>query len=183
MGIVPEFICVCLTFSPLMSIYIRSKCSVRFGNIVDLHSQTLLAGYLIIDNWTKEDYTFIIYYSQIGIEKQSIKYVGGQLDCLLQPRLPEMDVSDYGTGEEQHMTVIQTFDGLCKILRSLDGLPLAINTTQGVSPVFRSTEVSSIFPKLLIDSDFITVFYYLKPGFHIIMIFGNCQLWELFSLQ
>ena len=50
----------------------------------------------------------------------------------------------YGTGEEPHIALLQSYDNLCKILRNLKDLPLTINSIQGISPVFRFTEVFDV---------------------------------------
>ena len=47
----------------------------------------------------------------------------------------------YGTGEEQHAAILQSYENLCKVLRNLKDLPLTINSIQGTSPVFRFAEV------------------------------------------
>ncbi|XP_055936772.1 nucleolar protein 6-like [Argiope bruennichi] len=72
---------------------------------------------------------------------------GSEVDCILE--IPDMilssDFSPYGTGEEAHMAIMQSFNALCKQLRNLNGLPLLIASVQGVSPSFRFSEV---FPPL-----------------------------------
>ena len=45
------------------------------------------------------------------------------------------------TGEEVGRGVCEVFAELCKELRQLKDLPLAITSLQGTSPVFRHTEV------------------------------------------
>lgn len=47
----------------------------------------------------------------------------------------------YGTGEEEHMAIVQSLDQLSKLLHRLDDLPLSVKSVQGVSPVFRFAEV------------------------------------------
>ncbi|KAJ8304133.1 hypothetical protein KUTeg_017716 [Tegillarca granosa] len=81
-----------------------------------------------------------------GILPKSVTYISHQLDCVL--RLPvqiKNSAISYGTGEEQHQSIIQSYDNLCKLLRNLSDLPLTINSIQGSSPVFRYSEV---FPGL-----------------------------------
>lgn len=81
----------------------------------------------------------------------SDNYFGGELDCLLNRDVFEQLSTEatYGTGEEQIVDVLQAFDCLSKQLRKLDGLVLNINSVQGISAVFRYTEV---FPPLPIVS-------------------------------
>ncbi|XP_033750343.1 nucleolar protein 6-like [Pecten maximus] len=83
---------------------------------------------------------------QAGIPPESVCYIGPQLDPLLYlPMRTKKGMMSYGTGEEETVAVMHTYDSLCKILRNLKDLPLTINSTQGTSPVFRFTEV---FPAL-----------------------------------
>ena len=64
---------------------------------------------------------------------------------LLRPRREaEVNSVPYGTGEEQHVLIQHSYTSLAKQLRGLKDLPLAINTIQGVSPVFRFAEVTRI---------------------------------------
>ncbi|PIK61546.1 hypothetical protein BSL78_01559 [Apostichopus japonicus] len=46
-----------------------------------------------------------------------------------------------GTGEEQHLEVMAAYQELSKYLRQLKDIPLGISSVQGISPVFRHTEV------------------------------------------
>ncbi|GFX25918.1 nucleolar protein 6 [Trichonephila clavipes] len=72
---------------------------------------------------------------------------GTEVDCVL--KIPEAilssDCPPYGTGEEAHITLLQSFNTLCMELRNLRQLPLLIASIQGVSSCFRFTEV---FPPL-----------------------------------
>lgn len=71
-------------------------------------------------------------------------FVSSQLDVLLklpQPHKKKFALT-YGTGEEQHLALMTTFDDLRRQLCGLRDLPLALNTVQGVAPAFRFTEVS-----------------------------------------
>ncbi|XP_033110721.1 nucleolar protein 6-like [Anneissia japonica] len=88
-----------------------------------------------------------------SLDPESISYVGGQLDCVLKP--PRLDSSSKskvlprGTGEEQSYSITHVYDALSKQLRALKDLPLAITSVQGVSPVFRHTEVFPARPSSL----------------------------------
>ncbi|GFS40938.1 nucleolar protein 6 [Trichonephila inaurata madagascariensis] len=72
---------------------------------------------------------------------------GTEVDDVLE--IPEAilssDCPPYGTGEEAHITLLQSFNTLCMELRNLRELPLLIASIQGVSSCFRFTEV---FPPL-----------------------------------
>lgn len=72
-------------------------------------------------------------------------YVAGQLDNTLtitfEDESNKLSVSS-NTAEEDAIAVLKSFNELCRVLRSLKSLPLSINAIQGISPVFRHTEVS-----------------------------------------
>lgn len=78
-----------------------------------------------------------------GIEQSSLISRASCLDSLL--TLPTkgslQDLPPYGTGEEANVLVIRSFDTLSKMLRGLSDLPLTVTSVQGVSPIFRYTEV------------------------------------------
>ena len=46
------------------------------------------------------------------------------------------------TGEESQQEVMKVFSELSGQLRDIPDLPLAVNSLQGTSPLFRQTEVS-----------------------------------------
>lgn len=76
-----------------------------------------------------------------------ITYIGDQLDTVLSLPVESCDGSlKYGTGEEQHAAILQSYENLCKVLRNLKDLPLTINSIQGTSPVFRFAEVFPVLP-------------------------------------
>ena len=64
-----------------------------------------------------------------------------QLDGLLRAAEKKNTSDLYGTGEEQMEQVIKSLDKLSNVLRTLPDLPLHINSVQGISPVFRYSEV------------------------------------------
>ncbi|KAG8194848.1 hypothetical protein JTE90_017281 [Oedothorax gibbosus] len=71
---------------------------------------------------------------------------GTEVDCILE--VPEdmlISLPPYGTGEEAHAAIMQSFNTLSKQLRNLDKLPLQVASIQGSSPSFRFSEV---FPPL-----------------------------------
>ncbi|XP_064608729.1 nucleolar protein 6-like [Liolophura sinensis] len=76
-----------------------------------------------------------------GIPKKNVTYIGGQFDGILNDSHEDLRSHSVTTGEEGHMTVLASYEELCKLLRSFDDLPLTINTIQGTSPIFRFTEV------------------------------------------
>lgn len=47
---------------------------------------------------------------------------------------------DYGTGEGASLACIDSFNEIGKSIRKLEGLPLIVNSVQGVSPVLRYTD-------------------------------------------
>ncbi|XP_071171681.1 nucleolar protein 6-like isoform X2 [Mytilus edulis] len=76
-----------------------------------------------------------------------ISYIGDQLDQVLSLPIQSYEKNYvYGTGEEQHSFLMQSYDNLCKVLRNLKDMPLTINSIQGTSPVFRFTEVFPALP-------------------------------------
>ena len=74
------------------------------------------------------------------------------------------------TGEEAAQAVLDVFMELSKELRQLKDLPLAINSLQGTSPVFRHTEVVrlSVCVSLALESDHELLthcrYFHLCPG-------------------
>lgn len=72
-----------------------------------------------------------------GVDPASLTFVANQLDCVL---LMQGRSCDNGTGDEEAQSVIQVYNALCKQIRALD-LPLNVNSIQGISSVFRGTEV------------------------------------------
>lgn len=53
-------------------------------------------------------------------------------------------IASLPTGEEQHVEVLKVFAELSRQLRQLKGIPLAVTTTRGSSPVFRHAEVGCV---------------------------------------
>jgi len=102
--------------------------------------------------------------SHAGISKGNVKFISNQLDTLLRPTLPSSakdggkqtrrnavagSLQVYGTGEEQHASIIASCDSLSKLLRSAvsssSELPLSITSVNGVSPAFRFAEVTILY--------------------------------------
>ena len=81
-----------------------------------------------------------------NVEPSSMSYIANQLDVILQAHIKKAKNEGAqtnkltGTGEEELQEIIKTYDGLCKQIRALE-LPLNVNSLQGLSPVFRGTEV------------------------------------------
>lgn len=48
---------------------------------------------------------------------------------------------EYGTGENASLCCIDSFNELGKTIRQLEGLPLTVNSVQGISPVLRYADV------------------------------------------
>uniref|UniRef100_A0A2C9LX97 Nucleolar protein 6 n=1 Tax=Biomphalaria glabrata TaxID=6526 RepID=A0A2C9LX97_BIOGL len=81
-----------------------------------------------------------------GISKDSVQYMEGKLDSLLHLNVSSKEARDeYGTGEEQSLSVLRSFEELNRVIRALSSIPLAIHSVSGIHPVFRHTEV---FPAL-----------------------------------
>ncbi|XP_071110262.1 nucleolar protein 6-like [Haliotis cracherodii] len=78
----------------------------------------------------------------------NIHFLSQHLDSLLHLPKPKGDNSVYGTGEEEHMAIVQSLDQLSKLLHRLDDLPLSVKSVQGVSPVFRFAEVFPAMPAI-----------------------------------
>ncbi|EDV20361.1 uncharacterized protein TRIADDRAFT_32058, partial [Trichoplax adhaerens] len=78
------------------------------------------------------------------ISPENVNYIAGQLDHTLaityedeKSKLPFCN----NNATEDAISIIKSFNELCKQLRLLKGLSLSINTIQGISPVFRHTEL------------------------------------------
>ncbi|XP_013410468.1 nucleolar protein 6 [Lingula anatina] len=81
------------------------------------------------------------------IPRDSMHYTCGQLNSLLcLPQPTNKSTLLYGTGEEQNYNITRSYDHLCKVLRNLQDLPLAIHTIQGTDPVFRYADVFPAMP-------------------------------------
>lgn len=88
--------------------------------------------------------TFYHFSSSRHINADSTQIVvhGTEVDCILEiPEIPLSSLPPYGTGEEAHTTIMQSFNSLSKQLRNLNNLPLLIASIQGSSPSFRFSEV------------------------------------------
>lgn len=59
---------------------------------------------------------------------------------------------DYGTGEGASLCCIDSFNEVGKIIRQLEGLPLTVNSVQGISPVLRYTDVIPPLSRTHMDS-------------------------------
>ncbi|GFT46622.1 nucleolar protein 6 [Nephila pilipes] len=83
----------------------------------------------------------------INADQNHFAISGTEVDHVLE--VPDFilssDFPTCGTGEEAHITIMQSFNTLCKQLHNLKGLPLLIASIQGVSPCFR---FSDVFPPL-----------------------------------
>lgn len=79
----------------------------------------------------------------VGVPPRHIAVVADQLDGLLKPGkcVPWKEMASLGTGEELHIEVMAAYQELSKYLRQLKDIPLGIASVQGISPVFRHTEV------------------------------------------
>ncbi|XP_040277098.1 nucleolar protein 6 [Bufo bufo] len=80
------------------------------------------------------------------IPESSIHYAGNLLDCVLNKE------KKGGTGEEQMVSAIQSYDDLSRKLWSLDDLPLTVTAVQGTHPALRYTDV---FPPTPVRPDWI----------------------------
>uniref|UniRef100_A0AAY5ELP3 Nucleolar protein 6 n=1 Tax=Electrophorus electricus TaxID=8005 RepID=A0AAY5ELP3_ELEEL len=84
-----------------------------------------------------------------GIPKSCVRFVGEQVADLIRVG---KDAS--GTGEEESLKVVQSFDDLSRKLWQLEGLPLSITSVQGAHPALRYTQVFPPVPVKLIYSFF-----------------------------
>ncbi|XP_012671410.2 nucleolar protein 6 [Clupea harengus] len=70
------------------------------------------------------------------IPSSCIRYVGGLLDDVIIVRQ-----ENCGTGEEESLKVVQSYDDLSRKLWQLENLPLSITSVQGAHPALRYTQV------------------------------------------
>ena len=93
---------------------------------------------------TTSTHCLVRLHRHFGISKEFLFISDNQLDGLLKgvEKKNASDLLVYGTGEEQIEDVMKSLDKLSKALRSLADLPLKVNTVQGISAVFRYSEVS-----------------------------------------
>ncbi|XP_041957750.1 nucleolar protein 6 [Alosa sapidissima] len=70
------------------------------------------------------------------IPPSCIRYVGGLLDDVIIVRKESC-----GTGEEESLKVVQSYDDLSRKLWQLENLPLSITSVQGAHPALRYTQV------------------------------------------
>ena len=70
-----------------------------------------------------------------GVDRSLVNYVGTELDCVLRD-------GKRGTGEELSLAALKAFEDVSRAVRNVSSLPLAINSVQGIHPVFRHTDVS-----------------------------------------
>ncbi|XP_063814035.1 nucleolar protein 6 isoform X2 [Pseudophryne corroboree] len=69
------------------------------------------------------------------IPDSAISYTGNLLDCVL------IKGKKAGTGEEQMVRVVQSYDDLSRKLWALENLPLSVTSVQGTHPSLRYTDV------------------------------------------
>lgn len=61
------------------------------------------------------------------------------------------DFTSYGSGEEAHITLMESFNSLSKQMRKLNDLPLQISSIQGISPAFHFSEVNTSLVLLFVS--------------------------------
>lgn len=59
---------------------------------------------------------------------------------------------EYGTGEAASLSCIDSFNEVGKSIRSLEGLPLTVNSVQGISPVLRYADVIPPLSRTHVDN-------------------------------
>ncbi|KAK3732920.1 hypothetical protein QZH41_012680 [Actinostola sp. cb2023] len=86
------------------------------------------------------------------VDPSLVHFISNQLDGILQPTTPDdhartkarcpssTSTPSMGTGEEEMQQVMKSYDALCQQIRALE-LPLGVHSLQGISPVFRGSEV------------------------------------------
>ncbi|XP_066994077.2 nucleolar protein 6 isoform X2 [Anabrus simplex] len=84
----------------------------------------------------------------LGIPVNSYVYVANEVEYFLNQSQVLPPSISYGTGEEQTLALLHSFDGLAKQLRQVKDIPLDVSSVQGISPVFRFCEV---FPPIAAD--------------------------------
>jgi len=77
-----------------------------------------------------------------------VEHLAGQLDKVL-----EKDDFGHklnrGTGEEEHAATLSSLTVLNKLLRNVDGLPMAVTDVLGVDPINRHSQVGfTILPEV-----------------------------------
>ena len=75
----------------------------------------------------------------LNIKRSLMKITGAEIDFLLY--LSKTDEFHYGTGEEKIRDVINCFDRFAKNVKKLKDLSHTISSLQGISPIFRGSEV------------------------------------------
>jgi len=85
-----------------------------------------------------------ICHAHLAIEHSNLKFTDRQMNSLLS--LPDGTIDNYGTGEEKLADAVNTYNEFANLLRGLRNLPLAINSINGVSSVFRFTDVFAPLP-------------------------------------
>ncbi|XP_058027935.1 nucleolar protein 6 [Ahaetulla prasina] len=82
----------------------------------------------------------------LDIPETSISYVGALLEPLIKPgREPA------GTGEEDMVSLIRSYDDLSRKLWHLEGMPLTVTAVQGAHPALRYTDT---FPPVPVKPDY-----------------------------
>ncbi|XP_043934033.1 nucleolar protein 6 isoform X1 [Protopterus annectens] len=80
------------------------------------------------------------------IPSSSLSYVGGLLDSIIKVKDEPL-----GTGEEESVAVIKSYDDLSRKLWNLEELPLTVTSVQGTHPALRYTDV---FPPVCVKPDY-----------------------------
>nr|XP_057926598.1 nucleolar protein 6 [Doryrhamphus excisus] len=80
------------------------------------------------------------------IPQSCVRYVGAVVDDVI-----KIKRQGPGTGEEESLHVVQSFDDLSRKLWKLEGLPLSITSVQGAHPALRYTQV---FPPVPLKFDY-----------------------------
>ncbi|KAL0979774.1 hypothetical protein UPYG_G00189470 [Umbra pygmaea] len=81
-----------------------------------------------------------------GIPESSVRYIAAILDDVI-----KVGQEECSTGEEESLTVVQSYDDLSRKLWGLEGLPLSITSVQGAHPALRYTQV---FPPIPVRLDY-----------------------------
>nr|XP_014349230.1 PREDICTED: nucleolar protein 6 [Latimeria chalumnae] len=80
------------------------------------------------------------------IPETSVCYMGGLLDSVV-----KLGKGLAGTGEEENVSVVRSYDDLSRKLWNLEGLPLNVTSVQGTHPALRYTDV---FPPVPVKPDY-----------------------------
>ncbi|VVC45437.1 Hypothetical protein CINCED_3A008556 [Cinara cedri] len=93
-----------------------------------------------------------VFSHKLSISPEKFIYIADQAETVLQNPFILPIGFDYGTGEGASLCCIDSFNEVGKTIRQLEGLPLTVNSVQGISPVLRYTDVIPPLSRTHMDS-------------------------------